>query len=66
MKHFDNDGVTVFGGIPFQSSYRHKLFERIIKKCISKQRIWSPIYRREVIKYDEKTGASNDGAFEWG
>lgn len=32
----------------------------------SKQRIWSPIYRREVIKYDAKTRTSNDGAFEWG
>lgn len=35
MKHFDNDGVTVFGGIPFQSSYRHKLFGKIIKNVLA-------------------------------
>lgn len=35
MKYFDNDGVTVFGGIPFQSSYRHKLFGKIIKNVLA-------------------------------
>nr|DAP80744.1 MAG TPA: hypothetical protein [Caudoviricetes sp.] len=64
MKHFDNDGVTVFGGIPFQSSYRHKLFGKIIKNVLASNAYGHPYAEGGCHYGDEKTKSSNDLSFK--
>ena len=64
MSHFDGDGVTVWGGIPFQSSYRHKLFERIIKNVLASNAYGHPHAERRCHHGDEETKSSNDLSFK--